>query len=553
MSTSGSPTDWKNTRPRRNGKLGKREDRYHATRKKLLGTDPKKLSPHGGSIPAYDDKQQQYCGKTTYKKNVLDSEVVPPCLTDHTSKKHKLYEEVTLPTARGQKAAQPNIGIHVGLMNTSVGITGFRDSLSAAGIPVGSKRGMQNSANYVGSKTVYINRQDMKERRSNLVRLNKLKGFTSDHKISVEGDCRYNNRLFGGNSSTPLQPATQAVYTIAENETPKKEIIGIYTANKLCKKAEILRSKGEKITCPDHGGKCTANLKTTDSIGNEGLYAEKCVKEFQVDEDKLNIGYFTTDGDSHATDGATRAQTGSIENLRDTRHFSKSQQKAIEKVSFSLTMFPGKNKSDRQKVQRRFAIDIKQRCHLELDIAHRQLAGDITKIVRKMTYTIDSIVACVSGNCSTLCQRHSFVCSGRRIKAWKPAYLPADSVLKMKEGDKELLRKCLELRLGKTALLKTKLNTNTQKVESVNRAYTRTNPKQVTFYRNFEARIHSAAHMLNKGILKSTVTRCQLVGAPLTGRIHALAELKARECEDRYHATRKKTTRYRSRRNYLRK
>ncbi|XP_041376829.1 uncharacterized protein LOC121389298 [Gigantopelta aegis] len=39
--------------------------------------------------------------------------------------------------------------------------------------------------------------------------------------------------------------------------------------------------------------------------------------------------------------------------------------------------------------------------------------------------------------------------------------------------------------------------------------------------------------MLNKGILKSTVIRCQLVGAPLTGRIHALAELKARGREDR--------------------
>ncbi|XP_041376828.1 uncharacterized protein LOC121389297 [Gigantopelta aegis] len=302
---------------------------------------------------------------------------------------------------------------------------------------------MQNSANYVESKTVYINRQDMKERRSNLVRLNKLKGFTSDLKISAEGDCRYNNRLFGGNSSTPLQLKRST--PLLRTKHLKRKLLGYTLQTNFAKKAEILRSKGEKITCPDHGGKCTANFKTTDSIGNEGLYAEKCVNEFQVDEDKLNIGYFTTDGDSHATDGATRAQTGSIENLRDTRHFSKSQQKAIEKVSFRLTMFPGKNKSDRQKVQRRFAIDIKQRCHLELDIAHRQLAGDITKIVRKMTYTIDSIVACVSGNCSTLCQRHSFVCSDRRIKAWKPAYLPADSVLKMKEGDKELLRKCLEL------------------------------------------------------------------------------------------------------------
>jgi hypothetical protein len=306
-------------------------------------------------------------------------------------------------------------------------------------------------------------------------------------------------------------------------------------------------------TCPNHSGKCTANIKTTESIGNEASYSEKCVSEFQTDQEKVNIGYFTTDGDSHASQGAARAQTTPIENLRDTRHFSKNFQKAIEKVCFSKQMFPGRNKADRQKIQHRFAIDIKRRCHLELDLAHRQFAGDISKITRKMTYTMDSIVACVSGSCSSLCQRHSFVCSGGRTKAWKPAYLPADSVLKMDDDDKCLLRKCLELRLGKNAVLKTKLNTNTQKVESVNRAYTRTNPKQVTFYRNFKGRIHSAAHMLNKGILKSTTSRCELVGAPLTGRTHALVELNEREREDHYNAARKKTIEYRRRRSYLQK
>jgi len=42
--------------------------------------------------------------------------------------------------------------------------------------------------------------------------------------------------LRSGGGRTPLQPATQAVYTIIEKVTKSKKIISVNTANKLCSK-----------------------------------------------------------------------------------------------------------------------------------------------------------------------------------------------------------------------------------------------------------------------------------------------------------------------------
>jgi hypothetical protein len=43
----------------------------------------------------------------------------------------------------------------------------------------------------------------------------------------------------------------------------------------------------------------------------------------------------------------------------------------------------------------------------EIKQAHKQFAGHMTKIIRELSYTSDSIVACVTGQCGQLCKKHS--------------------------------------------------------------------------------------------------------------------------------------------------
>jgi hypothetical protein len=62
--------------------------------------------------------------------------------------------------------------------------------------------------------------------------------------------------------------------------------------------------------------------------------------------------------------------------------------------------------------------------------AHKQFAGHMTKIIRKLRITSDSIVACVTGQCGQLCKKHSLVCSGGR-KVWSQHCIASSHPLKI--------------------------------------------------------------------------------------------------------------------------
>jgi hypothetical protein len=146
--------------------------------------------------------------------------------------------------------------------------------------------------------------------------------------------------------------------------------------------------------------------------------AERCARKIAQDQTPLVVGQFTSDGDSAASIWFERGQqthsTVSVENLRNTRHLSESHRKLVKNVDFSKQMFPGINKKEQDRVRARFSLDVTKRCSAEIKHAHKQFAGHITKIIRKLSYTSDCIVACVTRQWGQLCKKHSFVCSEGR-------------------------------------------------------------------------------------------------------------------------------------------
>ena len=83
--------------------------------------------------------------------------------------------------------------------------------------------------------------------------------------------------------------------------------------------------------------------------------------------------------------------------------------------------------------------------------------------------TSDAIIACYQGD-HRLCLSQSTVCMGDSDNNWlvKSEYLPYFFKLKVKIGSEKVLRDCIDYRLGASIVEKTKLNSNSQKVESVN-------------------------------------------------------------------------------------
>ena len=84
----------------------------------------------------------------------------------------------------------------------------------------------------------------------------------------------------------------------------------------------------------------------------------------------------------------------------------------------------------------------------------------------------------------------------------------------------------MEYRLGQDMLEKTKMNTNTQKVEASHRSMRRSIPKSVTFSRHFPGWSHSAAHNINHGPGESIYQLCKVVGSPISPGIKVSRTLK---------------------------
>ena len=432
----------------------------------------------------------------------------------------------TVPTAaRGRKPSSLNRALGVALVKSPIGATVFSEIFLTLGINPGSVQGLTDIIN-AGSEicTNLCDQNTAAERQ-------KLKHVPD---VAIEGDARYNNHI---NGNTPFQAGTQVTWTVCENVSPEKKIIHVVTENKLCTQGARLRTKGEHVSCPEsHPGLCTATMKASESIGSEGRLASQSACVLKKEEIPLKI--FTTDCDCEMAN-AFKEHFPNAEWLKDSVHFSRSQKKAIKAAKFSDTMFPG-TKVNRQRNQRWFAEDVRQRCCAEMTAAINRsthMKDGSLKIAKTNAFllqTPQAIVDCYQGNCHS-CRDSSLVCSGESSYAWPKHFQSSRSKnqLNMTDSDKVLLKRLICKRLGPEAVKQTYLNTNTQKTEAVHRAYSKTNPKNITSPRNFAGRIGAAVLNVNLGFAGSTCLVQSAVGHNVAGDIRKEIEKRSKYNADR--------------------
>lgn len=473
----------------------------------------------------------------------------------YCSPSQNLFTEVET-GRRGRKPGALNRAVQVGLTHTSISNSALRNIFWAMNIPAPASSGMQKQANMVGPILEEVNKQDLDKRLEGLIRLCKVNNSRDPViRLLAEGDCRYNNALASGVGKTPYQPGTQAVYTIAENITPRKNVIQVVCKNKLCQKAASLRSAGHTVKCPDHEGHCSANLDPYSSIGDEGEWAAEGFRNMLEGRPNLAIQYFTTDGDSRAFKGLEQVQavlesTVKPVHLRDIRHLTESMRHAVKKADFSLKMFPGPTRDAREKQLHAFALELSRRCAAEFEACYQKFNGDTAKMNSALAQVPPALLMCYQGDCSE-CKDNSFVCEPPD-KMWDKSYCPELQIYPTK-NDEKLLLECIAMRLGPQSVQKTFLNTTTQKSEAFNRALSRSNPKNITMARNFTSRIASATHLNNCGIAKSTRSKCEAVGAPLTAGTRVDTQLRKEENRIQYIRDKKKSMASKTRRSESRK
>ena len=430
---------------------------------------------------------------------------------DYKSERYTLYEEIVT-KKRGRRASKLGTGIQVGLSQTPIAATGIRKIFLSGNIQAPVSSSLQRRANNVMPEIERLNELDMQRRRQEIVDINRLRGKENPSEISLQTDGMYNNPLYSGVGRTPFQPATQTIYSGAENETTKHNILAINIKNKLCSVHSSLDVSEDSGKLHDKcTEECSANIPMVKSIGDEYTWARELLLDLK--KDGLEVKHIVTDPDSSAykaaqdlyEDGDTTTEP---ENFIDTRHLSENMRKSVKRDKGLLQLMPEKTQKKKQTLLNNFATDLTDRCNKELVLTVKFHQGDFKKVKNRISFIVDAIGNCYMGN-HTKCKKHSFACDGSR-KMWLKGrpFLPENFKIVHTLKNLDLLRKFINKRLGPKILEKTRLNMNTNFVEGFNRSLRRSLPSNVTFKKNVSGRAHSAVHSVNFGPGESILELC---------------------------------------------
>ena len=111
----------------------------------------------------------------------------------------KLYHEVPTEKA-GQRSAAPNVGLQVGLQESTTGIAKRRVIIASLDVPPPCQSSMQRTANKVGNATATMTLAHLAKRRDHMKTINKLRGLPEDAPVNISMDSRYSSaRITGSN------------------------------------------------------------------------------------------------------------------------------------------------------------------------------------------------------------------------------------------------------------------------------------------------------------------------------------------------------------------
>ena len=237
-------------------------------------------------------------------------------------------------------------------------------------------------------------------------------------------------------------------------------------------------------------------------VGNEEQWTLQSLT--QLAENNIKPRRLVTDGDSGAHRAADTLYNSSVLKTRSIRshdpiHNARRMRSHVLKAHFSAATFPTASlRSEKQDLHDALSKDLPYRCASEHAAAYEHYGGDLNRVRTKMSYTVDCLVRCYQGDHS-LCKRTSFRCRPHRPWYKHSSYIQKGFILKLEGEDLILFRKLVNIRLGPGNMKYLESLQSTQKCEAVNRSLSASNPKNVTFSRNFAGRMHSAAARVNRG------------------------------------------------------
>ncbi|CAC5420799.1 unnamed protein product [Mytilus coruscus] len=392
---------------------------------------------------------------------------------------------------------------------------------------------MQRITNNVCDKVVKLADEETKKVVENFKRRNETLGLNKNSPIKLQMDGTYQS-IYIKSRHKMGQNASQAIGIACENETDSHDVIGFHLVNKLCWVGAWLRGEGYDVECPNHEH-CTAKTNRYDPLSEKDLGYEIGKK---IATNDLLVDYCTTDGDAKSVKGLQEAMQEifgplwSVNRLADTIHRGQSQFREGIRAKFSVGMFPGVTKAQKNDIKTAFANDIKLRSHGIMKSLFMKYNGDRQKISKCLPGIVRSVVNCYSGNCGDTCRWSITLCNGGKKTSWwyKSINLNSHGLqngsLIPTDRDKILIESLLEMKLSQNALDQMKFFSNTNKCESVNRTISTYLPKNKNFSRNAIGRASAAVLKVNNNKDVALVKTLKAVGCTMGKKSRAAVALK---------------------------
>lgn len=444
----------------------------------------------------------------------LFSSVVLTCTScGYRSERTKLYEEVNT-EGPGRKAAVGNVRLQLLLQDMPIGPTELQLIFAAVGLRAGSLCGMQKMSYRASDVTEEVTDTDMIKWREHTKKVLADRGIDKYDEISAAFDVRYHG-MFKASSKTPGPGAAQATATCVETVTAQKKCIAIDHINKACPKGSRMKGKGVPVFCGTGGDAkhkgCTATQPSGRPIREYDM-AERIAKDLLATSD-IAVTSLCTDSDATGRDAFATVNMKSGKSLppltwhKDPSHVSRNMKRHVLDHNFSSDTFGVKhdgsewNYKERLDCRKALALDVPERVSVTLQSASKHYKGDFGKVKKNLQTLVDYMMKCYGGDhtsCKSapLAQLTGCMGSTNPSKCWftKSSSLTAQGISKLKlvGGDYEFLKSIIQMKMGEEAIDFFSRRETTSRCESINRAISKSCPKNRLFSRTSRGRVCSA-------------------------------------------------------------
>ena len=460
----------------------------------------------------------------------LFSSVIMICTScGYSSPRTKLYQEISS-SRPGRKAAAGNTRLQLLLQDMPIGQTELQLIFAAVGLRAGSLSGMQKASYKAAQATEDLAEADMSKWREFTKRVLADRGVIDSNQFSAEFDVRYHG-VFRSSAKTPGPGAVQATATCVETVTSKKKCIAIDHVNKMCPKGSRLKGKGKNIFCGHEEGSrhdgCTATQPAGQNIRERDM-AERIANDLLTNND-ISITHLCTDCDADGKSSFEKVNLRSKKSLpeltwyKDLTHTSRNMKRKILNHKFAPGTFKKKpdghswNSKEILDCRKALALDVPERVAITLRNVCEHYAGDRMKIYNRVERIACYMVLCYSGNhksCNSAPLARLTGCSGNKGEGcWftRSSNFMAQGItgLSLHKADADLIKEVIAMKLSKKNIVHYDRRETTSRCESLNRAISKSCPKNKLFSKTSRARVCSAIGRQNNSFQDFTYMKCR--------------------------------------------